>query len=153
MGVFLISPVYLWLIIMILCFIVELFILDFSLVSFSIAAGGTALFSLLGIPFLMQIVVFCIVSLLVFTFIRPLFLKVLLKKKGTVRFGVEAYMGKRYPLIEDYDEIMGTGKIKIGSEVWKVEEMNGDHIKKGQMVTVKNIEGTTMLVVKYKEKK
>ena len=62
-------------------------------------------------------------------------------------------MGKRYPLIEDYDEITGTGKIKIGSEVWKVEDMNGDRIKKGQMVTVKDIEGTTMLVVKYKEKK
>ena len=152
MGVFLISPVYLWLIIMALCLIVELFIFDFSLVSFSVGAGVTALVSLLGISLVVQLLVFCIASLLMFMFIRPLFLKILLKKKDPVLFGVESYIGKTYPLIEDCDESTGLGKIKIGSEVWRVESDNKDAIKKGEMVIMRDIKGTTLIVERVIER-
>lgn len=144
----LLTPFYIWLFIMILCVLLELFMLDFFLICFSIAAGLTALvFKLIAISFFWQIGLFCLLSITCFVFVRPITKKWVFIKSERKKMGAEAYVDGYFIVMEEINNVYGTGKIKIGGEVWRAQSLDNSLIKRGQSVQVKGVLGSTLVVI------
>lgn len=136
-------------IIAVLCVIVEMYTTSFILLCLAIAAGIAGGAAFIGMEFGFQCIVFSVSTIFLLIFLRPLS-RLLYARKNAVKLGVEAYIGKEYRLIE-IDSVEGTGKVKIGSEIWKVRSIDKNSFSKGEVVQVKNVQGTTLLVEKIKE--
>jgi membrane protein implicated in regulation of membrane protease activity len=119
---------------------------------FFIMLGGGALAGLLadfaGAELWLQIVVFCVVSLLMIAFVRPVALKHLRKGPADQRTNVDRLIGESALVMETVST--SSGLVKIGGDVWSARSENGV-LNAGQRVVVSAIEGATAVVVPQPE--
>ncbi len=138
----------LWLTVFLAFAVVEMLTLDL----FFIMLGGGALAGLLadfaGADFWLQIVVFCVVSLLMIAFVRPVALKHLRKGPADQRTNVDRLIGESALVMETVST--SSGLVKIGGDVWSARSENGV-LNAGQRVVVSAIEGATAVVVPQPE--
>lgn len=133
----------LWLTAFLAFAVVEMITLDL----FFIMLGGGALAALVadfaGADLWLQIVAFCVVSLLMIGFVRPVALAHL--KKGPVeqRSNVDRLIGE--PAIVMADVTPDGGLVKIGGDVWTARTPSG-LLPVGRRVVVSAIEGATAVV-------
>ena len=83
---------YYWLIAAIVLVIIEICTAGFGALCFALGAAFSALVSGLGGSFTWQILVFVVVSLLTFIFLRPVVVRFLDKKSKDVKTNAEAYI-------------------------------------------------------------
>ena len=138
----------LWLTVFLAFAVVEMLTLDL----FFIMLGGGALAGLLadfaGADFWLQIVVFCVVSLLMVAFVRPVALKHLKKGPADQRTNIDRLIGESALVMETVST--SSGLVKIGGDVWSARSENGV-LNAGQKVVVSAIEGATAVVVPQPE--
>jgi membrane protein implicated in regulation of membrane protease activity len=138
----------LWLTVFLAFAVVEMLTLDL----FFIMLGGGALAGLLadfaGADLWLQIVVFCVVSLLMIAFVRPVALKHLRKGPADQRTNVDRLIGESAVVMETVST--SSGLVKIGGDVWSARSENGV-LNAGQRVVVSAIEGATAVVVPQPE--
>jgi membrane protein implicated in regulation of membrane protease activity len=138
----------LWLTVFLAFAVVEMLTLDL----FFIMLGGGALAGLLadfaGADLWLQIVVFCVVSLLMIAFVRPVALKHLRKGPADQRTNVDRLIGESALVMETVST--SSGLVKIGGDVWSARSENGV-LNAGQRVVVSAIEGATAVVVPQPE--
>jgi membrane protein implicated in regulation of membrane protease activity len=119
---------------------------------FFIMLGGGALAGLLadfaGADLWLQIVVFCVVSLLMIAFVRPVALKHLRKGPADQRTNVDRLIGESALVMETVST--SSGLVKIGGDVWSARSENGV-LNAGQRVVVSAIEGATAVVAPQPE--
>ncbi|ASN20433.1 NfeD family protein [Arthrobacter sp. YN] len=133
----------LWLTVFLAFAVVEMLTLDL----FFIMLGGGALAGLVadfaGADFWLQIVIFCVVSLLMIAFVRPVALKHLHKGPEEQRSNIDRLIGQPALVIE---AVSGTsGLVKIGGDVWSARSIAGV-IDAGATVQVTKIDGATAVV-------
>ena len=133
----------LWLTAFLAFAVVEMLTLDL----FFIMLGGGALAGLVadfaGADFWLQIVIFCVVSLLMSAFVRPVALKHLHKGPEEQRSNIDRLIGQPALVIE---AVSGTsGLVKIGGDVWSARSTAGV-IDPGATVQVTKIDGATAVV-------
>ncbi|MDR6436312.1 membrane protein implicated in regulation of membrane protease activity [Paenarthrobacter nicotinovorans] len=133
----------LWLTAFLAFAVVEMLTLDL----FFIMLGGGALAGLVadfaGADFWLQIVIFCVVSLLMIAFVRPVALKHLHKGPEEQRSNIDRLIGQPALVIE---AVSGTsGLVKIGGDVWSARSIAGV-IDPGATVQVTKIDGATAVV-------
>jgi membrane protein implicated in regulation of membrane protease activity len=138
----------LWLTVFLVFAAVEMLTLDL----FFIMLGGGALAGLVadfaGADFWLQIVVFCVVSLLMIAFVRPVTLKHLHKGPADQRTNVERLIGESALVME---AVSATGgRVKIGGDVWSARSESGV-LTEGQRVIVAAIDGATAVVAPQAE--
>ena len=137
----------LWLTVFLAFAVVEMLTLDL----FFIMLGGGALAGLLadfaGADFWLQIVVFCVVSLLMVVFVRPVALKHLKKGPAEQRTNIDRLIGESALVMETVST--SSGLVKIGGDVWSARSENGV-LNAGQRVVVSAIEGATAVVAPMK---
>ncbi|WP_426995820.1 NfeD family protein [Pseudarthrobacter sp. N5] len=138
----------LWLTVFLAFAVIEMLTLDL----FFIMLGGGALAGLLadfaGVDFWLQIVVFCVVSLLMIAFIRPVALKHLKKGPAEQRTNVDRLIGESALVMEAVSSTGGL--VKIGGDVWSARSDAGV-LSTGQRVVVSAIEGATAVVAPQAE--
>lgn len=145
---------YLYLILAVLCFIGELFTMDFSLACFGVGLLGASLTSWLGFGLGAQVIVFVAVSLALFVTIRPLALKHLYHNSKHVKTNVDALIGRTVTVHTPPDAQTDIGRVLIDGDNWRAQF--NSPAKKGDEVRVEKVDGNTLYVApiqKREEKK
>lgn len=135
-----------WLIAAIILVIVEICTAGFGSICFAIGAGFSALVAGLGGSFIWQIVVFAIVSLLTFIFLRPVAIRWLDSKSQDVKTNAEALIGRRGIVSERIDAAQHTGRVAVDGDDWKAVSEDGSVIEKGASVEIVKMESIIVTV-------
>jgi membrane protein implicated in regulation of membrane protease activity len=135
----------LWIVLAIALAIGEAFTATLLVIMFgALAASGAAA---LGAPFLLQVIVFALVSGLSVTAIRPIILRHARTslESGETAFGIEAIEGSQATVLEEVDG--GHGMVKIDGEMWQARSFDGDEkYLPGERVRVIKVRGATAIV-------
>ena len=139
-----------WVIIAVISFVFEALTVGLVSVWFGLSAIVTALFSAAaknifnsGILFVAcQATLFIGFSVLFLYLTKP-FVSRYIKPQAT---NAPAIIGKEALVLEDIDNLNGTGSIKIGGIIWSAKSENNQIIRKGEIVTVKEIAGVSAIV-------
>ena len=125
----------LWILVVILCLLLELTSGDFFILCFAIGAIITAVISAIGVGFYGQLAVFVIASVLSIFFIRPPLLKHIHGKRRERPSNADALMG-RIGRVSEAIEQNGYGRVAIDGDDWKAVSSDGSYIPLGQNVRV-----------------
>ena len=135
-----------WLIVAIALIIFEICSATFGAICFAIGAGFSALAAGLGAGVTWQIVIFAIVSLLTFIFLRPFMLKCMDRKSKEVKTNAEAIIGRRGIVSERIDAEQHTGRVAIDGDDWKAVSEDGSIIEKGVSVEIVKMDSIIVTV-------
>ena len=135
-----------WLIAAIVLVIIEICTAGFGALCFAIGAAFSALVSGLGGNLTWQIVVFVVVSLLTFIFLRPVVMRFLDKKSKDVKTNAEAIIGRKGVVSERIDAAQHTGRVAIDGDDWKAVSEDGSVIEKGADVEIIKLESIVVTV-------
>ena len=141
-----------WIIFGIVLMIAEIFTPGFLLASFGIGAFGGSLFAYWDFEFKVQLFVFSAVTMGVFFGIRPLYNKYFHQLDDQRKTGVNAFIGNNYKVTENIDNSENSGRVQIGSESWRARTENDESIELGEMIKVKKVEGSTLIVTTTENK-
>ena len=116
-----------------------------GLVSIWFAIGSLAglITSYLIDSYLIQGIVFCIVSAISFILLRKQALGTTAKSKTQTDIG--RLIGKQILITETVDNINNKGLAKINDVEWKVKSATGDIINAGETVVVEKIDGVKLI--------
>ncbi len=135
-----------WLIVAIILVIVEISTAAFGSICFAIGAGFAALAAGLGAGLTWQIVIFGVVSLLTFIFVRPFILKFMDRKSKDVKTNAEALVGRKAVVSERIDASQRTGRIAIDGDDWKAVSEDGSVIEQGTSVEIVKLDSIIVTV-------
>lgn len=138
------TMVFIWLAIAVVLGIIEAATVALVSIWFAIGAVAAMVPAYLNAPFWAQILVFVLVSALCFAFTRPFFQKVIKVKKQPTN--ADGLVGQEGVATEDIENIECRGRVFISSLSWSARSENGELIPEGAVVTVKKIEGVTLIV-------
>ena len=135
-----------WLIAAIVLVIFEICSATFGAICFAIGAGFSALAAGLGAGVTWQIVIFAVVSLLTFIFLRPFMLKFMDRKSKDVKTNAEAIIGRKGVVSERIDAEQHTGRVAIDGDDWKAVSEDGSIIEKGSSVEIVKMDSIIVTV-------
>ncbi len=135
-----------WLIVAILLIIFEICSATFGAICFAIGAGFSALVAGLGGNITWQIIVFAVVSLLTFIFLRPFMLKFLDRKSKDVKTNADALVGRKAIVSERIDATQHTGRVAVDGDDWKAVSEDGSVIEKGTEVEIVKLDSIILTV-------
>ncbi len=143
------SVPWIWLGVMLLCFIIEGLTAALTSIWFGLAALIMVFLSMLPISNVAQILIFALLSLAMFALARPFFAKFLKVKKTPTNS--DALIGKAAIVTEDIGA-MQKGAVKVDGKVWSASIKNPDILlKSGDSCIIEGIEGVTLIVAQKKE--
>ena len=137
-----------WLVVAIILLIVEICTAAFGSICFAIGAGLAALGAGLGLGVTWQIVIFAVVSLLTFIFLRPFVLRFLDRKSKDVKTNAEALIGRKAIVSERIDASQHTGRVAVDGDDWKAVSEDGSVIEKGTTVEIIKLDSIIVTVKK-----
>lgn len=135
-----------WLVVAIILLIVEICTAAFGSICFAIGAGLAALGAGLGLGVTWQIVIFAVVSLLTFIFLRPFVLRFLDRKSKDVKTNAEALIGRKAIVSERIDASQHTGRVAVDGDDWKAVSEDGSVIEKGTTVEIVKMDSIIVTV-------
>lgn len=136
-----------WLIAAIALVILEICTAGFGVICFAIGAAFSALSAGLNVGITWQIVIFAVVSLLAFIFLRPVVLRLLEKKSKDVKTNADAIVGRIGVVSERIDAEQHTGRVAIDGDDWKAVSKDGATIEKGRSVKIVKLDSIILTVV------
>ena len=135
-----------WLIVAILLVIFEICSATVGAICFAIGAGFSALAAGLGVNLTWQIIIFAVVSLLTFIFLRPFMMKFLDRKSKDVKTNADALVGRRAVVSERIDAAQHTGRVAVDGDDWKAIAADGSVIEKGTEVEIVKLDSIILTV-------
>lgn len=138
---------HIWVIIALICFIIEIFSFGFAVICFSFGALAAAVASLFDTSLTIQLLTFAIAAILSFIFMRPLMLKFFNRKSKNVRTNVDALIGRKVVVCEQIEPVSG-GRVKVDGDVWKAISVDDSLIEVGSTVSILKVESVVLTVQK-----
>jgi membrane protein implicated in regulation of membrane protease activity len=135
-----------WLIVAIVLIIIEICTAAFGSICFAIGAGIAALAAGLGAGLTWQIVIFAVVSLLTFIFLRPFVLKFMDSKSKDVKTNADALVGRKAVVSERIDASQQTGRVAVDGDDWKAVTADGSIVEKGAAVEIIKLDSIILTV-------
>ena len=135
----------LWIIISIVCLILELSSGDFFIMCFAIGAAVSSLVAGCGLSLTWQIVTFAVVSALSLLLVRPALIKKLHQPHRERLSNAEALIGQTGRVSEEI-EANGYGRVAIDGDDWKAVSADGSAINKDTRVRVVKMESIILTV-------
>ncbi|MFA7107510.1 MAG: NfeD family protein [Sphaerochaetaceae bacterium] len=132
---------YIWLVLAIVFFFIELITPAFFFLSLSAGAFVSFLLSLLWNNLTIQLLLFVAVFIIFFIYLKP----VIYKKDGKEKFNAIAMIGTVAVAAEDIDHLKGT--VKLNGSIWQARCMQ-EELKKGNEVVIQRIDGNKLIVIK-----
>lgn len=137
-----------WLIAAVILGVAEALTVTLISIWFAIGALAAIIPAFFGVPIWGQILVFLAVSALSFAFTKKFFKDIVKVKKQPTNS--DSLIGNNGIVTAEINNLEGAGKVFISGLTWSAKSENGEDIPEGAVVTVKKIEGAT-LVVKTEE--
>ena len=134
-----------WVIISILCLILELSSGDFFILCFAIGAAVSAIVAGCGATLTWQIVLFAVVSALSLLLVRPALIRKLHKPQRERLSNAEAMIGQEGRVSENI-EAGGYGRVAIDGDDWKARSADGSAIDKDVRVRVVKMDSIILTV-------
>ena len=135
-----------WLIITVILIVAEIITLGLTSIWFAGGALIAGLISLTGVHWLVQILVFAVVSTILFVFTRPIATKHFMK--NIEKTNEDSLIGKEGVVKQDIDNIEAKGVVKLNGMDWTARSVDGTKIPEGDKVLVDSIDGVKLMVVK-----
>ena len=137
----------LWVLVTVVCLILELTSGDLFILCFSIGALVTAVLSAFGLGFYGQLAVFVVASVLSLLFVRPSLVRRLHGRKKERLSNADALIG-RIGRVSESIEQGGYGRVAIDGDDWKAVSSDGTYVPMGQNVRVVGRESIIITVEK-----
>lgn len=137
-----VSAATIWFVVAGVLALVEALTLGLICIWFAGGAVGAAIASMLGAPFIVQIIVFIVVSFVLVVITKPIAKKRFNSK--TEKTNVDAMIGQT-GIVEEKIIPEAAGQVKADGKVWRAVCENGE-IEKGAVVVIKSIKGVTIMV-------
>jgi len=134
-----------WVIISIVCLILELMAGDLFIICFSVGALVAAIFSAIGFNGYVQMAVFALFTLVCLFWLRPLAKRYLHKGEDTRISNADALIGRQGRVVEPV-KAGGFGRVQIDGDIWKAKTLGGNDIPVDTVVTVVDRESTIITV-------
>ena len=134
-----------WVIISIVCLILELSSGDFFILCFAIGAAVAAIIAGCGLSLTWQIILFAIISILSLLLVRPALIKKLHKPNRERLSNAEAMVGQEGRVSETI-EAGGYGRVAIDGDDWKALSADGSAIAKDTRVRVTRMDSIILTV-------
>lgn len=133
-----------WLITFIVLLVCEL--VSSALVSVWFCGGALVAIvaNLLSAPFLIQLIIFIIVSAVLLIITRPLAKKIL--KKDTLKTNVSSLIGKKAVVTKEIDNTECIGEINVNGQIWSARSFDDEIIKESSNVVIEDIQGVKAIV-------
>jgi membrane protein implicated in regulation of membrane protease activity len=135
-----------WMILAAALLIGEIFTAGFFLFWFGVGAAVAGLMALLGANEVVQLVVFVVVSGVLFATGKKFASRV--TKKQPPGIGADRFVGGIGVVLEEINLPANTGKIRLHQESWRAESENGEIVPAGAVVKVLRVDGTRAIVQK-----
>jgi membrane protein implicated in regulation of membrane protease activity len=135
---------WLWMVLAALFLVGEIFTAGFFLLWFSIGAAVAGILAMLGIGESGQLIVFIIVSIILFVSGRRFAERVTTKQPPGV--GADRFVGGTGIVLEKIDPVSNTGCVRIGQEPWRAKSDGGHVIPPDTIVKVVHIDGAHAVV-------
>ncbi len=133
----------------VVCMIIEIFTPGFFFLSVGLGAIITGLIALSHLPFWVQILIYIIITFILFINLRKISKKLM---KQDIPTNVMALVGKKGIVTEEIPE-SGKGFVKIGGETWSAISQDESVISVNQRIVIIAIDGNKLIVKKAKEVK
>ncbi len=144
-GGMVINMAYFWLAAMVALLLLEAAVPGLVSIWFALGAFAALLSAMLNAPLWLQLVWFVLVSVLALWFTRPL-----VKKYVNARVqptNADVVIGKDAVVIEDIDNVRGTGAVSVDGKDWTARSESADlSISSGKIVEILRIEGVKLIV-------
>lgn len=124
-----------WLLVSLLCLVLELTNGDFFIMCFAVGGVAAAIVSAFSDSFTLQVIVFAVVSALSIFFVRPFALKYLHKNKDNRVSNADAIIGRTGKVTESI-AANGHGRVKVDGDSWKAVTANNLAIEEGTTVRI-----------------
>ena len=135
-----------WLIAAFVLVILEIATAGFGVICFAIGAVFAALAAGIGANLTWQIIIFAVVSLLTFIFLRPVVIRFLERKSKDVKTNADALIGRQGIVSERIDAGKHTGRVAIDGDDWKAVSEDGSVIEKGKPVEIVKMDSIIVTV-------
>ena len=148
--VFGLSTVFFWLAVLVIMIVIEILTMGLTTIWFAGGALVAFFLALLRVPFVVQIVVGLVVSLILLIFTRPIAVKYF--NKDRVRTNVESMIGTQAIVVGEIDNLHGVGRVTTGGKEWSARTtVDGITLPVGAVVVVKAVSGVKLIVEERKE--
>ncbi|MCI9298822.1 MAG: NfeD family protein [Lachnospiraceae bacterium] len=139
------NPVAIWLIILILLIVIEIFTLGLTTIWFAGGALVAIVVAALGGPVWLQILLAIIVSAVLLFFTRPVAMKYF--NRDREKTNAESLVGRQAIVISEINNLQGIGQVAINGMEWTARTItDGLTIKPGEVVIIRGINGVKLLV-------
>ena len=139
------NPVAIWLIILILLVVIEIFTLGLTTIWFAGGALVAIVVAALGGPVWLQILLAIIVSAVLLFFTRPVAMKYF--NRDREKTNAESLVGRQAIVISEINNLQGIGQVAINGMEWTARTItDGLTIKPGEGVIIRGINGVKLLV-------
>lgn len=134
-----------WLSMVIIFTVIEVFTAGLTTIWFAIGSVPMIFLSYLPIPFLYQVLLMLVISIVLLIFTRPFAVKKLNANKE--KTNVEALIGKS-ALVTKKITKFEKGEVKIDGKIWTAKSVSDEDLEEGTECLLQNIEGVTAIVSK-----
>lgn len=135
-----------WLVIVAVMLIIEIFTMGLTTIWFSIGALASAIAAAFGAPLGIQILLFVAVSLLVMFLVRPFAMRVVNKER--MKTNIEAVVGEQAVVQETIDNLKEQGKVIFRGVDWMARSIDNSLIPEGELVQIEEVSGVKLVVKK-----
>lgn len=140
-----------WLAVAIVLLVVEIITLGLTTIWFAGGALVACIAAALQADFLVQMILFLVVSVVLLFFTRPVAIRYM--NKNRTKTNSESLVGKEAVVLQEINNLKAAGQVQVNGIEWTARAENmEDVIEKGAIVCIKKIEGVK-LIVKRKEGK
>ncbi len=137
--------IMIWLIIMIVCLLIEAVTVGLATIWFAAGALAAIIVCALGMGALGQWLVFFAVSMVLLIFTRPLAVKYINAKKVTTNY--EDAIGRTVQITEQVDNIKGTGTAVLNGQEWTARSWQENKVlEKDTLAKVLEVTGVRLIV-------
>ena len=134
-----------WLIILVVCIVVELITMGLTTIWFAGGALIAAIAAALSLPLWLQILLFLAVSLVLLYLTRPVAVKYF--NKDRVKTNAESLVGQQAIVISEIDNLQGIGQVTVGRQEWSARSADDKlRIPAGTVVNVLAVNGVKLVV-------
>ena len=134
-----------WLGMVVVFTVIEVFTAGLTTIWFAIGSIPMIFLSFLPIPFLYQVLIMLVISIVLLIFTRPFFVKKLNANKE--KTNVDALIGKT-ALVTKKITKFEKGEVKIDGKIWTAKSVSDEDLEEGTECLLQSIEGVTAIVSK-----
>lgn len=139
---------FFWVAVIIVCLVVEACTYAFVSIWFSLGGIGAFIAAMLKADFFTQLIVFVLISAVSLLFTRKFVKKFMNVTRQPTNY--ELVIGKTAEVIEDIDNLKGTGRVKLDGVDWSALSKDNIQIGAGESVLVTDIKSTRLIVSRIK---